>query len=160
MKRIATNFKDSAIKTIAYKIIMIQIKYMDKGWKKDPKSMKIISQVYENVNLKNVDDWILANEEGDILEDELNQKEIGDINKDFNIRYYWHNLEKLQDEYGESDGEGDENPSDKHKLKPLEKTMKISNEYYKIMLNTPPLTQEFKDNYEQWLEDEVFEYYD
>ena len=160
MKRIALNFKDSNIKIIAYKIIMIQIKYMDKGWKKDTKSMKIISQVYENVDLKNLEDWILANEEGEILEEELNQKEIGDINKDFNIRYYWQNLEKIQDEYEESDGEGDENHTDRIKAKPLEKTLKITNEYYKLMLNTPPLTQEFKDNYEQWLEDEVWDYYD
>lgn len=49
MKRIATNFKEISIKTVAYKIIMIQIKYMDKAWKKDSKSFKIISQVYDNV---------------------------------------------------------------------------------------------------------------
>ena len=70
MKRIATNFKDSDIKVVAYRIIMIQIKYMDKNWKKDEKSFRVISQVYENVELNNLNDWILAGEEAEMHEDD------------------------------------------------------------------------------------------
>lgn len=151
MKRIANNFKDSDIKVIAYKIIMIQVRYM-----KD-KNMKIISQVYDHVELKSIEDWIRQNEDADLADEELNQKEIGEVNKEFNIRYYWQNLEKLQDEYDEAEGEGDDV---RFKTQSLAKTMKINHPYYKMFMQCPPLTDHFKNNYQQWLEEEVWGYYD
>ena len=77
------------------------------------------------------------------------------MNKDFNFKFYWQHLEKFQD-----GGEGDDEFEPYAKDKPLLKTLKISNEYYKMMLSAPPLSEEFKANYKQWLEDEVYGYYD
>lgn len=89
--------------------------------------------------------------------DELSQKELGEINKEFNIKYYWHHLEKLQEEYDEAEGEGDDLVAQKK----LEKRLKlISSEYYKTLLQAQPLSEDFKNNYEQWVADEVLGYYD
>ena len=121
--------------------------------------MKTISQVYENVNLKSLEDWICHNEDAELYAEELTQKEIGEVAKEFNTIYYWKNLERLQSEYeDEAEGEGEDEL--RVKPKPLSKIMKVKTEYHKMFLNSPPLTEEFKKNYEAWLEEEVWGYYD
>jgi hypothetical protein len=155
MKRITYLFKDSDIKILAYKIIMIQVRYIKS------KNMNMISEVYDNIQFKSSMDWICQNEEADPPEDELSQKDIAEIYKEFNIRYYWQNLEKMQKDYDEeAEGEGEDEHGEKFDHRPLAKMMEITHPYYKLFSQCPPLTEEFKHNYQQWLEEEVWGYYD
>ena len=59
MKRLITKFEKSNVSDIkknAAKIIKIQIRYMNRNWRKN--NMKIVSLVYQYVKLRNLDDWL------------------------------------------------------------------------------------------------------
>eukprot|EP00344_Euplotes_crassus_P004564 CAMPEP_0197007852 /NCGR_PEP_ID=MMETSP1380-20130617/42564_1 /TAXON_ID=5936 /ORGANISM="Euplotes crassus, Strain CT5" /LENGTH=123 /DNA_ID=CAMNT_0042428141 /DNA_START=147 /DNA_END=514 /DNA_ORIENTATION=- len=123
MSRIAENFSDTDNKTIAYQIIKIQIQYIkDKGMKSNSSNniMKAISKVYENIRLEKDDigDWIKLAEDTDYETEELNHKELADLNKEFHLRYYWNTSAHFQDQPEEDDSSDTEN----NKRKPLVKT--------------------------------------
>ncbi len=59
MKRLITKFEKTTvvdIKKNAAKIIKIQIRYMNRNWRKN--NMKIVSLVYQYVRLRKLDDWL------------------------------------------------------------------------------------------------------
>ncbi|CAI2387422.1 unnamed protein product [Moneuplotes crassus] len=152
MSRIAENFSDTDNKTIAYQIIKIQIQYIkDKGMKSNSSNniMKAISKVYENIRLEKDDigDWIKLAEDTDYETEELNHKELADVNKEFHLRYYWNTSAHFQDQPGEDDSSDTESS----KRKPLVKTLKLKNEYYKLMLQAEELTDDQKENYMNYL---------
>jgi Domain of unknown function (DUF3402) len=56
MKRIINKFEDPEVRKNAAKIIKIQIKFMNRNWRKN--NMKIVSLVYQYVKIRNLDDWL------------------------------------------------------------------------------------------------------
>ena len=56
MKKLIHSFQCPRVKKIAAKIIKIQIKYTNRAWRKN--NMKVLSLVFHNVPLKNLDDWL------------------------------------------------------------------------------------------------------
>jgi len=126
MMRIADNFSETDNRNAAFQIIKIQIQYMR------DKNMKVISKIYDNIELEDIEDWIKQSDDLDTDKDELTNKEVNELSKEFHIKYYWHHLEKLQEEYEEAEGEDD---NEVLRRKPLAKRMKITNEYYKLFRN-------------------------
>jgi site-specific DNA-adenine methylase len=66
MKRLITRFDCPIVRTLAAKIIKIQIRYMNRTWRKN--NMKIVSLVYQYVRIRRLDDWLGNSEAG--FEDE------------------------------------------------------------------------------------------
>ena len=56
MKKLINKFSRPDLRKNAAKVIKIQIRQISKAWRKD--NMKIISTVYQHVQLKNLDDWL------------------------------------------------------------------------------------------------------
>jgi hypothetical protein len=70
-RKILADMDDPALKQIIYRVVKIQIKYMDKAWKQG--SLKMISNVYLNIELENIDDWIRMNEGGESINEGPNE---------------------------------------------------------------------------------------
>ena len=97
MKRLITRFECGTVRTLAAKIIKIQIRYMNRAWRKN--NMKIISLVYQYVRIRRLDDWLGT--EGSAFEEEalyLSQDEIRHLNSDFNYKHYGQYYEKLEEQ--------------------------------------------------------------
>lgn len=56
MKRLINKFESPDVKNNAGKIIKVQIKYMNRNWRKN--NMKIVSLVYQHCHLRRLDDWL------------------------------------------------------------------------------------------------------
>mmetsp|Transcript_4624 Transcript_4624/g.3322 ORF Transcript_4624/g.3322 Transcript_4624/m.3322 type:complete len:85 (+) Transcript_4624:265-519(+) len=56
MKRLINKFECPLVRKNASKIIKIQIRYMNRNWRKN--NMKVISLVYQYVQLRRLDDWL------------------------------------------------------------------------------------------------------
>ena len=136
MRKIHNKFSDEEIKIRALKLIKIQVKYMTKKWRDI--NMKIIAAIYEKLKLSAKDDWLMWEGWNPAEEKSLTQDEIRNFNNEFNGKFYLN-------EY--------ENPlEDNKKLTP---SQWIAREYNKIKLD-----EEFCRNYEKWLEENVWGYYD
>jgi Domain of unknown function (DUF3402) len=94
MKRLITKFEAPEVRKNSAKIIKIQIKYMNRNWRKN--NMKIVSLVYQYVRIRNLDDWLAL--ENTMEEDlYLTQDEIRHLNSDFNYKHYGQFYEKLEE---------------------------------------------------------------
>lgn len=94
MKRLITKFEYPEIRKNSAKIIKIQIKFMNRNWRKN--NMKIVSLVYQYVRIRNLDDWLGM--ENSLEEDlYLTQDEIRHLNSDFNYKHYGQYYEKLEE---------------------------------------------------------------
>ena len=121
MKKLITKFTRLDLRKNAAKVIKIQIKYSTikhspKEWRKD--NMKIISTVYQYVELTGLDDWLGWKKEKESgltcpdreaqMEEEkqwFTQEQIRQLNADFNYENYEQFYEKADEEEGE-DGSG------------------------------------------------------
>ena len=56
MKKLIAKFDRADLCKNAAKVIKIQIRQISKTWRKD--NMKILSTVYQHVQLKDLDDWL------------------------------------------------------------------------------------------------------
>jgi hypothetical protein len=56
MKKLINKFKRADLCKNAAKVIKIQIRHISKTWRKD--NMKIVSAVYQHVQLRKLDDWL------------------------------------------------------------------------------------------------------
>lgn len=56
MKKLINKFTRPDLCKNAAKVIKIQIRHISKTWRKD--NMKIISSVYQHVQLRKLDDWL------------------------------------------------------------------------------------------------------
>ena len=56
MKRLINKFEGEGVRKNAGKIIKIQIRYMNRNWRKN--NMKIVSLVYQWVRIRRLDDWL------------------------------------------------------------------------------------------------------
>ncbi|CDW84661.1 UNKNOWN [Stylonychia lemnae] len=189
MKRLINKFEKSEVADIkknAGKIIKIQIKYMNRNWRKN--NMKIVSLVYQYVKLRRLDDWLAW--ENQALEEELylSQDEIRHINSDFNYKHYNQFIEKMEEDNLKlaaaqsgielnEDGSGIDNEEEKQKQSQAEQKRLENNKKYGIissgldvavdetnilhhMWKKAVVDETFYQNYEQWLEEEVWSYYD
>jgi hypothetical protein len=94
MKRLITKFEYAEVRKNSAKIIKIQIKFMNRNWRKN--NMKIVSLVYQYVKLRNLDDWLgMENSQEEDLY--LTQDEIRHLNSDFNYKHYGQFYEKLEE---------------------------------------------------------------
>jgi hypothetical protein len=100
---------------------------MDKEWKKQ--NMKLITQIYLNTEIKNIDDWIRISEEVGEEPGDISHQEIRSIVQDFHSHHYWAALEEAQDP------------------RTVEDVLNFEGRTYKMMKEAPPLTDEFKKNY-------------
>ena len=96
MKRLISKFEKSEVADIKQndaKVIKIQIKYMNRNWRKN--NMRIVSLVYQYVKLRKLDDWLAW--ENAIEEDMyLTQDDIRHMNLDFNYRHYSQFIEEIE----------------------------------------------------------------
>lgn len=94
MKRLITKFEYAEVRKNSAKIIKIQIKFMNRNWRKN--NMKIVSLVYQYVRIRNLDDWLgMENSQEEDLY--LTQDEIRHLNSDFNYKHYGQFYEKLEE---------------------------------------------------------------
>jgi hypothetical protein len=94
MKRLITKFEYEEVRKNSAKIIKIQIKFMNRNWRKN--NMKIVSLVYQYVRIRNLDDWLgMENSQEEDLY--LTQDEIRHLNSDFNYKHYGQFYEKLEE---------------------------------------------------------------
>eukprot|EP00347_Sterkiella_histriomuscorum_P005678 403355681 len=197
MKRLINKFEKSEVADIkknAGKIIKIQIKYMNRNWRKN--NMKIVSLVYQFVKLRRLDDWLAW--ENQSLEEELylSQDEIRHMNLDFNYKHYSQFIEKIEEDKlkltAAQNGielaeDGTMTEEEKEALKQLSKTIdfnKLSqqkdsekfgigaiiesglekavdeNNILHQLWKRANVEESFYKNYEKWLEEEVWSYYD
>jgi hypothetical protein len=56
MKKLINKFSRPDLCKNAAKVIKIQVRHISKTWRKD--NMKIISSVYQHVQLRKLDDWL------------------------------------------------------------------------------------------------------
>lgn len=84
----------------------------------------------------------------------MNEEDIRMLNSDFNYRHYGQFYEAL-----EKKEKKDESDGDHKKGMPFEKLISENNLLNK-MWSKVELDQKMTDNYEQWLEDEVWTYFD
>ena len=137
MKKLYNKFADEDIKLRALKIIKAQVKYMPRRWRET--NMKIITAIYDKVKLSVQDDWLMWEGWSPQEDKGLTQDEIRNYNNEFNARHY-----SSVEEARPAKPSGGPNPESW-----------ISSEYNKIQLDP-----EFCKNYEKWLEDNVWGYYD
>ena len=131
--------------------------------------MKIISTVYQHVQLKNLDDWLgwkrekesgltCPDRDQQIEEEKLwfTQEQIRQLNADFNYENY-------EQFYEDDDPEDEDKKKKKRDLKPVEYDVtdgvSSANLLYQ-MESKVTLEPHMMKNYEQWLEDEVWSYFD
>jgi hypothetical protein len=106
MKRIITKFEKASdddvpgscsqlVRNNAAKIIKIQIRYMNRTWRKN--NMKIVSLVYQYVKIRGLDDWLAVENAIDEEQLYLTQDEIRHLNSDFNYKHYIQYYEKLDE---------------------------------------------------------------
>ena len=160
IKKLIARFTMPELKKNAAKVIKIQIKYMDKRWRKN--NMKIVSIPYSFVDLNIEDEWLALDSspaEEARQKKMLNEDEIRQFNNDFNTKHY-----QQFDEEADSKKEGEDADENKEqpKVNPLNCFQKMVGDQNLLskMWNKVEVKQEFYDNYEQWLEDEVWTYFD
>lgn len=159
MKRLITKFEFAEVRKNSAKIIKIQIKFMNRNWRKN--NMKIVSLVYQYVRLRNLDDWLgMENSQEEDLY--LTQDEIRHLNSDFNYKHYGQFYEKLEEtnqllsEEAAGNVEGVQAVVGKSGLSiGVAETNMLH-----AMWNKYNVEETFYKNYEQWLEEEVWGYYD
>jgi len=145
MRKIHNKFPDEEIKHRTLKLIKIQVKYMPKRWRET--NMRIVTAIYNKLKLSSKDDWLMFEGWNPNEEKGLTQDEIRNLNNEFNTKFY-----PLIGENGVLISSEDKD------LLPIEKTATekwIMKEYNKITLD-----EDFCKNYEKWLEENVFGYYD
>ena len=112
--------------------------------------MKLVSMVYQTVPIKDLDDWLSwENAEEESEGGMLTPDEIRHLNSDFNYKNYWQFFDRMEEEKEELGERG----------KSLEETLDFQNKLYHMFKNVK-VDPEFYENYEQWLEEEVWGYYD
>ena len=123
--------------------------------------MKTISSVFLKTELKDIDDYIIVNEqvqsEGNL--NELNQQEIRVLIQDFHTHHYWdkNSMDEENEEGEDKDMEsGDQKPEKKETRQ--EFTISCSRKINQMFMESAPLDPEFCKNYEKWLEENVWEY--
>jgi len=84
MRRIISRFESPQVRKNAAKIIKIQVRFLNKGWRRN--NMKIVSMVYQFVKLRKLDDWLTFSEVDD--ESLMTPDEIRHLNTDFNYNNY------------------------------------------------------------------------
>jgi len=133
MKRIFNNFEDPECQKAALKLLKVQVKFLHRKWKSG--NMKVVSSIYDLIPIKKMDDW-MAPESTETDTDSLSQDDIRKINNDFNYYNYWQFYERKE-----------------------EKAEKLC---HSARINWSDVTVQpsFFENYETWLEDEVWGYYD
>ena len=167
MKKLINKFSRPDLRKNAAKVIKIQIRQISKAWRKD--NMKIISTVYQHVQLKNLDDWLgwkrekesgltCPDRDQQIEEEKLwfTQEQIRQLNADFNYENY-------EQFYEDDDPEDEDKKKKKREVKPVEYDVtdgvSSANLLYQ-MESKVTLEPHMMKNYEQWLEDEVWSYFD
>ena len=95
----------------------------------------------------------------------LSQDEIRHLNSDFNYKHYGQYYEKLEEDQLHNEGDGEHPPAVRHEepvVIPghgLELSVAEDNLLHQ-MWKKVTVEESFYNNYEQWLEDEVWGYYD
>ena len=101
MKKLIGKFTRADLCKNAAKVIKIQIKHIQRQWRRDKENMKVVSTVYQHVQLRSLDDWlgwrrekesgVTTGDREQVIEDEKNQytqDNIRQINADFNYENY------------------------------------------------------------------------
>ncbi len=132
MRKIHNKFSEEEIKLRTLKLIKIQIKYLPKRWRET--NMRIVSTIYEKLKLSVQDDWLMWEGWNPQEDKGLTQDEIRNSNGEFNAKFY---------------------PVEEGAEKAEAKESWVVREYNKIQLD-----EDFCKNYEKWLEENVWGYYD
>ena len=89
IRKLIQRFKLPELRENAAKVIKIQIKYMDKKWRKN--NMRIVSIPYSYCDLKIEDEWLALDsspQEEAKQKKMLTEDEIRQYNTDFNYKHY------------------------------------------------------------------------
>ena len=154
MKKLFTKFKLPELHKNAAKVIKIQIKYLRRDWRRQ--NHKIIQLPYYYVKFYPADDWLdfeAGPEQMALQELLMNEEDIRMLNNDFNYKNYGCFYEQLEKVEGES------NLKEAKEERGFEKIISENN-ILNQMWNRVHLDPTITANYEQWLEDEVWTYFD
>jgi hypothetical protein len=120
------------------KLLKVQTKYLGRNWRKN--NMKIMSAIYRHVRHHLHDDWAFGNDlDAKPWDFQTEEFALKNCMERFNVFYY------------ENDGQQNPNPFGVE-LQPLDTN------YLSILGQDIELSQVWKDNYEKWLEVEVFKH--
>ena len=111
MRKLFTKCKLSQLKKNAAKVIKIQIKYMNRNWRKA--NEKIVSIPYQYVKFDYTDDWLAfegSPEDTRMQALLMNEDEIRVLNSDFNYKHYGMFYEEMKEEEKEGGADGQEVP--------------------------------------------------
>ena len=148
MRKLYQRFTLKKIQDYTAKIIRMQIRYLNRNWRKA--NMKIVSIPYQLTQKAHDDDWLIYE---DSQEDKLFQRqmlsedEIRQLNSDFNYENYGRFVEPDLDKQPAK-----ETQSKEQQL--LQQQMFIK------MWQRVQLDEQWKQDYEEWLEEEVWTYFD
>ena len=119
MRKLFTKCKLPQLKKNAAKVIKIQIKYMNRNWRKA--NERIVSVPYAYVQFTYDDDWLAyegSPEDTKMQAMLMNEDEIRVLNSDFNYKHYGIFYEEQKDEEREP---GAEDPENEAPVEPVEK---------------------------------------
>jgi hypothetical protein len=125
---------------------------MDKKWRKN--NMRIVSIPYSYCDLKIEDEWLALDsspQEEAKQKKMLTEDEIRQFNTDFNYKHYT----VFYEEQEEKEKQEGANEKEKPKVKMVSHKNILSEMWNKVEVDA-----EFYNNYEQWLEEEVWTYFD
>ena len=151
MKRMYAKYTDPDSQKLIAKIIRMQIRYLDRHWRKN--HMSIVSIPYQLTQKSQDDDWLAYEGAQDDQAQKLHLQEfeIRDLMTDFNFFHY---------EQFCINGEEKQQPQVTNE--PLfESEAKYKHQAIQKLWSKVTIDEEkFKSEYEQWLEDEVWTYFD
>ena len=169
MRKLFSKFQLPQIQKNAAKVIKIQIRWTNKSWRKS--NERIVSIPYQHCRLSYNDDWLLFEDSPEDVAQQalmMNEDEIRGLNSDFNYNNYAVFYEKLdEDQKEEAQPAEGENSADKpkatdtkHNLVGFQKIISEENILNKMWKNVDVDFERFRERYEDWLEEEVWTYYD
>ena len=138
---------------------------MNRNWRKA--NERIVSIPYAYVQFDYNDDWLAyegSPEDTKMQAMLMNEDEIRVLNSDFNYKHYGIFYEEQKDEEREPGADEPDNdapvqPAEKPQIVGFQKCISEDN-MFNQMWQRVKIEDDFAQNYEQWLEDEVWTYYD
>lgn len=140
------------------KIIRVQIRYLNRTWRKS--NMKIVSIPYQLTQAPNDDDWLQYEgtpEDAAYHKGMMSEEEIRALNSDFNFRNYGQFYEsEVENTQGVTKTVASIRGLYYIEKEPTQKAKMLQKLWDKVQIDT----EKFKNEYEDWLEDEVWSYFD